>query len=47
MMFYALKGFAEEQGIEFKKITKIPLEGEGMIMERVQKYVDVIPYFKA
>ena len=53
-MYDALKSFAEEQGIVFKKITKIPLEGEGMIEQRVQKCVDgvlnsltcVINFFK-
>ena len=44
MMYYALKGFAEDYGFEFKKITKIPLEGEGMIEQRVQKWVDGFPH---
>lgn len=37
MMNAAVEKFAEERGVTFDRITKIPLEGEGKIERRVQK----------
>lgn len=35
----ALEQFEEEHDFKFKKITKIPLEGDGTIERKVDKYV--------
>ncbi len=35
----ALHAFEAEHGVELEKITKIPLEGDGTIERRVDKYV--------
>jgi hypothetical protein len=37
MMHMAVEKFAEDQGVKFDRITRIPLEGEGKIERRVQK----------
>ncbi|TFK64865.1 hypothetical protein BDN72DRAFT_846231 [Pluteus cervinus] len=37
MMVQALEDFQEKHGVQFKKITKIPLEGEGTISRRVDR----------
>ena len=37
MMLQALDDFQEKHGVKLKKITKIPLEGEGTINKRVDK----------
>ena len=37
MMVQALEEFQAEHGIKLEKVTKIPLEGEGMIKRRVDK----------
>ena len=37
MMALALRMFSEKYGVEFEKITKIPLEGEGKIKHRVDR----------
>ena len=37
MMVQALEEFQAEHGIKLEKVTKIPLEGEGMIKHRVDK----------
>ena len=39
MMHSAVEKFAEDHGVQFDQVTKIPLEGEGKIERRVQKYV--------
>jgi hypothetical protein len=39
MMVQALEEFEKEYGVEFEKITKVPLEGEGTIDGRVLKCV--------
>lgn len=39
MMEQALEEFQITHGVKFDKITKIPLEGEGTINGRVEKYV--------
>jgi hypothetical protein len=39
MMGLALEEFQREYGVEFEKITLVPLEGEGTIEKRVEKYV--------
>lgn len=33
----ALEKFEEEHGFKFKKVTKIPLEGDGTIQRKVAK----------
>ena len=38
MMVQALENFQREHNIVFDKVTQIPLEGEGMIEKRVEKY---------
>jgi hypothetical protein len=38
MMEQAVQEFENEQGVQLEKITKIPLEGEGTIERRVEKY---------
>ena len=38
MMVQALENFQREHNVVFEKITQIPLEGEGMIEKRVEKY---------
>ena len=35
----ALHQFESEHGVELEKITKIPLEGDGTIDVRVERYV--------
>ena len=35
----ALEKFEQDHNIKFKKITKIPLEGDGTISRKVAKYV--------
>ena len=40
----ALEKFEEDHGFKFRKITKIPLEGDGTIERKVAKYVSV--YFR-
>lgn len=37
MMLQALDEFQEKHNVKLKKITKIPLEGEGTINKRVDK----------
>jgi hypothetical protein len=37
MTYSALEKFEEEHGFKFKKITKIPLEGDGTIERKVAK----------
>lgn len=39
MMEQAIQEFEKEHGVQLEKITKIPLEGEGTIERRVEKYV--------
>lgn len=39
MMYAAVEAFAEKHQSEFEQITKIPLEGEGKIEQRVSKWV--------
>lgn len=39
MMCQALEAFQEQHGVEFEKVTQIPLEGEGTISKRVDKCV--------
>jgi len=47
MMEQAIQDFESEHGVKLEKITKIPLEGEGQISKRVEKYVCLIfPCFK-
>ena len=38
----ALEKFEEEHGMKFKKISKIPLEGDGTIEHKVAKSVETI-----
>jgi hypothetical protein len=35
----ALQHFEDEHGVKLEKITKIPLEGDGTIDKRVERYV--------
>jgi len=35
----ALASFEEEHGVNFAKVTKIPLEGDGTISQKVEKCV--------
>lgn len=35
----ALEHFEEEHNFKFKKITRIPLEGDGTVERKVEKYV--------
>jgi hypothetical protein len=37
MMEDAVQAYADKHGIEFEKVTKIALEGEGTIERRVEK----------
>lgn len=37
MMLQALDDFQDKHDVRFKKITKIPLEGEGTINKRVDR----------
>ena len=39
MMVQALENFQREHNVVFDKVTQIPLECEGMIEKRVEKYV--------
>ena len=39
MMCQALEQFEQEHGFKFKKITRVPLEGDGTIERKVSKYV--------
>ena len=39
MMVQALENFQREHNVVFDKVTQIPLEGEGMIEKRVEKYL--------
>lgn len=39
MMIEALEKFQEKHGVRLEKITRIPLEGEGTINKRLEKYV--------
>jgi hypothetical protein len=39
MMCRALEAFQEQHKVRFKKVTQIPLEGEGTINKRVEKWV--------
>ena len=41
MMGQALEEFEREHGVEFEKVTLVPLEGEGTIEERVGKSVSM------
>lgn len=34
----ALQQFEDEHGVKLEKITKIPLDGEGTIGQRVERY---------
>ena len=34
----ALQHFEDEHGVKLEKITKIPLEGDGTIDKRVERY---------
>ena len=38
MMEQALQQFEDEYGVKLEKITKIPLEGDGTIDKRVERY---------
>ena len=38
MTAQALEQFAEENGFKFKKITRMPLEGDGTILKKVSRY---------
>jgi hypothetical protein len=40
MMCQALDAFQERHGVRFDKVTSCPLEGEGTIEKRVERYVD-------
>jgi len=40
MMEQALEEFVEEHGVSLEKVTKIPLEGDGTIEKRVERYED-------
>jgi hypothetical protein len=39
MMLQALEDFQEQHHVKFEKITKIPLEGDGCIYDRVEMCV--------
>ena len=39
MMCRALEAFQEQHNVHFEKVTQIPLEGEGTIDKRVEKWV--------
>jgi hypothetical protein len=39
MMCRALEAFQEQHKVHFEKVTQIPLEGEGTINKRVEKWV--------
>ena len=39
MMCQALDAFQEKHSVNLEKVTQIPLEGEGTISKRVEKYV--------
>ena len=39
MMCRALEAFQEQHQVQFEKVTQIPLEGEGTINKRVEKWV--------
>jgi hypothetical protein len=39
MMRQALEVFQEQHKVRFEKVTHIPLEGEGTIGKRVEKWV--------
>ena len=39
MTVQALEQFAEEGGFKFKKITPMPLEGDGTIRKKVSRFV--------
>ena len=39
MMCRALEAFQEQHKVQFEKVTQIPLEGEGTINKRVEKWV--------
>jgi hypothetical protein len=43
MMCQALEVFQEQHGVQIEKVTQIPLEGEGTISKRVEKYVQNVP----
>ena len=38
----ALQHFEDQHGVKFEKITKIPLEGDGTIDKRVERYAPSI-----
>lgn len=42
MMVQALENFQDDYGVSLEKITRIPLEGEGTIERRVERWVN--PY---
>lgn len=46
MMVQAIEEFQKKHGVELEKITKIPLEGEGTIKNRVDKYVYFVSLIK-
>lgn len=39
MTYHALKTFQDTHGVKFRKITQIPLEGDGTVARKVDKYV--------
>ena len=39
MTVQALEQFADESGFKFKKITSMPLEGDGTIRKKVSRFV--------
>jgi hypothetical protein len=45
MMVQALDDFQEAHGVKFDQVTQIPLEGEGTIEKRVDKYVSLLKHF--
>ena len=44
MMGSALDEFSRAHGVEFEKVTLVPLEGEGTIDKRVEKYASRLPH---
>lgn len=38
----ALQHFEDEHGVKLEKITKIPLEGDGTIDKRVERYTPIL-----
>jgi hypothetical protein len=42
MAVQALEEFQDKHNVKLSKITKIPLEGEGTISRRVDKYVHIL-----